>query len=443
MGEQEREALRIENQRLRDDLSDLKVEAEIIQGKLQHAESTLENYRDHKPSPVITDGIRPPSPLSEASTSVTSTSSPSICTPPPPKSETSTLQTSPPSPPVSDASGSGGVRRKVEPITPMPSKIRSIVPTTTPRPSGLRPPRHSRGPSILAPTPTSRSGSHPITPRIPTSRLSIATQERPANSSRSLNQIRGLIGRMQKLEERVHTTRSKLPAPTSTPPRSSPGGSILTTIPSTVTVRSARKRISASTASSITNDRPASRLSFGFSGATAGAAKDRESISRPSSRASQTAQSVTFMRPSSRASTTGRSTPFMDIPSQHRPRSSISGNYAAMHGASQRDDIPRAATPGPRTNNHILSRSVSAVVGHDASTGAVKGTPLTVRRTTLDRGSGGIPTPSALPRRQSAGVSGIPAPGSSRRQSGATDGAGEMRPPSSRGRKLSGVGESR
>jgi hypothetical protein len=37
-GEQERESLRIQNQRLRDELTDLKVEAEIVQEKLRNAE---------------------------------------------------------------------------------------------------------------------------------------------------------------------------------------------------------------------------------------------------------------------------------------------------------------------------------------------------------------------------------------------------------------------
>src|SRR5947199_10156857 len=42
IGEQEREALRIETQRLRDELSDLKIEAEITQDKLRHAEQAAE-----------------------------------------------------------------------------------------------------------------------------------------------------------------------------------------------------------------------------------------------------------------------------------------------------------------------------------------------------------------------------------------------------------------
>src|ERR1700760_1480084 len=68
-GEQERESLRIESQHLRDELSDLKVELEIVQGKLQHAEQTLERERTRKVSPITTEAIRPPSPLSETSRS--------------------------------------------------------------------------------------------------------------------------------------------------------------------------------------------------------------------------------------------------------------------------------------------------------------------------------------------------------------------------------------
>lgn len=88
-------------------------------------------------------------------------------------------------------------------------------------------------------------------------------------------------------------------------------------------------------------------------------------------------------------------------------------------------------------------------------------TPITARRTTLERGQlgSGIPAPG-LSRRQSGGLQagGALAPGvSARRQSGASSiviGAassaetgsasstfGEMRPPNQKGRRLSGVGE--
>lgn len=195
-------------------------------------------------------------------------------------------------------------------------------------------------------------------------------------------------------------------------------------IPSTVTVRSARKRSSQSTAASnftapSTEPRPSSRLSFGF--------KAPEQPARPDSRTSYV--SSQFARPSSRAS--GRNTPL----EMHRPRSSISGSYTGMHGKPG-DGIPRATTPGPKGsgNGHTFSRSVSSAVGGGAE-GLGSLTPLTAKRTTLDRSGTGIPPPSGLPRRQSGGV---------RRLSGATDGGGgggEMRPPSSRGRRLSGVGE--
>ncbi|KAF2663784.1 hypothetical protein BT63DRAFT_444262 [Microthyrium microscopicum] len=438
IGEQEREALRIEAQHLRDELSDLRVELEITQGKLLHAEENLESARSRKVTPIATEALRPPSPFSEASTSATTTTSPSLSTPPP-KSETSTIQTSPPSPPLSDASGAAPAKAKaLAPITPLPKRTRTL-PTTTPRLSGIRPPRHSRGPSIPVATPQPNR-TMPKTPRAPPSRLSYA-QQPPSTSSRSLHQIRGLIGKMQKLEERVHTARSKLPAPTSTPPRGSPRSASISasahpSIPATVTVRSARKRTSQSTSSSntaasasaatTTTDPPrsASRLSFGYN-ASAGA-KLSDTPSRPGSRASVSRNDHQFARPSSRASITGRSTPQPG----HRPRSSLSGTYAPAR------EPPRASTPGPK---HAFSRSVSMATDGDSSFVDGRTTPVTARRTTMDRGGTSIPTP----KRPSYAMN--PA---GRRQSGAgaapgetQEGLGEMRPPSSRGRRLSGVGE--
>jgi chromosome segregation ATPase len=49
-GEQEREALRIENQRIRDELSDLRIEADIVQEKLRIAEATIERHHQRKVS---------------------------------------------------------------------------------------------------------------------------------------------------------------------------------------------------------------------------------------------------------------------------------------------------------------------------------------------------------------------------------------------------------
>jgi hypothetical protein len=486
--EQEREGLRIKNQRLRDELSEQKVELEILQSKLQRAESALDRAKERSP---IADALRPPSPLSEASTTATTVSSPSVSTPPPVKSDQGALQTTPPSPPLSEVSAAH--KRSLGPITPVPSKTRGpALPGTTPRPSGLRAPRHSRGPSMPTSTPAPQRTQAPPMPgsvaskstrRIPSSRLSTntASHERPgipppSSSSRSLHQIRGLIGKMQKLEERVHTARSKLPAPSfpSTPPgRSVAGGSprqSLSGLPGTVTVRSSRKRPSASTsaAASANGDahnaaqqppRSASRLSFGFSAgpgaanptpASASRPGSRAAVSRPGSRASLApgaSAQPTFARPSSRASVSGRSQ-FGDAPmpgTLHRSRSSISGSYAmSMNGVGVNGAVPpmppRCTTPGPKMatlpssssaagagQQHMFSRSVSAVLDGGGAR----------------RGSG-IPAPSGtglpLPKRVSGGAS-------LRRQSGATDGAGagEMRPPSRKGRavplRMAGLGE--
>lgn len=438
--EREREDLRIQNQRLRDELSDLKVELEIVQGKLQHSESALDRYNE-KPR-LDTDGLRPRSPLSETSTSITASSSPTTSTPPLSKLNASVAQATPPSPPLSDASAKAP--NHTNPVTPMPSKKRvAQPPNTTPRPSGIRPPRHSRGPSIPTRTPATAS-------RVPsgTATRRVSATQPPVPRSGSLHQIRGLIGKMQRLEERVHTARSKLPAPTATPPRASPRGSSMShhAVPPTVTVRSARKRASASTTSSATGPYgdvasnvpttpTASRLSFGFNPnppATTGSTRVSAvpGGSRPSSRASYTSVSGQFARPGSRASisgASGRITPLSFADStgagsrQHRPRSSISGSYSAMHGGGAGIAGPRSQTPNPGGRQ-----------GHaeDADGFAIPQGSVN-RRATLDKS--GIPSLSGIPaprRRESGGLVG-------RRQSGADE---LMRPPSSRGVRKTAVG---
>lgn len=152
---------------------------------------------------------------------------------------------------------------------------------------------------------------------------------------------------MERLEARVHNARSRLPAPTNTPPRASPRSSFNgVNVPSTVTVRS-RKRTIGSTASSVAGDETTptnhypqhkshvprlsesrvSRLSFG---PLPNRGPDSE-ISRPSSRASLSSarpSSRTEMappRPVSRSSLGGARTPL------GRPRSSMSGS---VHGHS-------------------------------------------------------------------------------------------------------------
>lgn len=425
IGEQEREGLRIENQRVRDELSDLKIEAEIVQEKLRIAEDNIRAFHERKTSQHLSgDALRPRSPLSETSTSATTLSSPTASSPPP-KPNTVRADATPPSPPLSEASAPA----KPAPKTPMPVRKGSIAldPATTPRPGFYqsRPPRHSRGPSI----PVSAKGSNGR------STPSIRTTAPPSKSSRpsvggtstnapgglprsgSLYQIRGLIGKMQKLEERVYSARSKLPAPTSTPPRASPrnGSALGHHIPSTVTVRSNRKRASAAstTSSGIPQaDSGVSRLSFGMS-----AGSREPSNSRPSSRASVASQSG---RPASRSS--------IRTPLGHYSSASING----LEGRIPRPRSSMSGQSGGHSHSQSLSLS-SSVRDSDADNHSDSSSALTpiARRGTLDRT--GIPTPSGLPRRQSAG----------RRTSSGLD--GEMGPPErpvGRSRKLSEVGES-
>jgi hypothetical protein len=435
-GEQERENLRIEAQRLRDELSDLKVEAEITQEKLRIAE---ENWASRKELVGAGLSVRPPSPGSDAaSMSGTTISSPTVATPPP-KGENSSVQLSPPSPPLSETSTAVAVKAP-PPITPANKRI--LEPGTTPRPlhSGIRAPRHSRGPSI----PTVRqTGPASAAPKRTTTRPSIGGGGRQSLSglpqptpsatrdSNSLNTIRGLRRKMATLEECVHRAHSKLPAPTTTPPRASPR-SVLDTLPAGITVRSSRKRPSTTSASA---DGPASRLSFGFnpsasvsgSAGGGGGGGGGGGESRPSSRASL---SSGVPRPSSRASGIARppSQSSMRTPSslgyypqsERRPRSSMSGSYAGPNPTTQATPS-RAGTPAG--SRHGYSSSIAgdtSLLEEDDADGGV--TP-TARR------SSAIPQPG-LGRRQSMGLV--------RRQSGIGGdggGGGEMLPPARKERK--------
>ncbi|KAF2834541.1 hypothetical protein M501DRAFT_1000176 [Patellaria atrata CBS 101060] len=420
VGEQEREGLRIETQRLRDELSDLKIESEIIQEKLRIAEATIERHHEQRTHALTTE-VRPSSPLSEASTSATNLSSPITSTPPLSKSGSSTITETPPSPPLSETSANP---RKA-PATPIPMRRKHSIAldaNMTPRAGHtgtIRGPRHSRGPSIPV-SATGRTTPSLPRPRAPASRPSInKAQEGGLLRSGSLYQIRGLIGKMQKLEERVHSARSKLPAPTSTPPRASPrnGSALGHHIPNTVTVRSSRKRASGSTTTSSIHggDSSVSRLSFGV---PAPAPLDKGvGSSRPSSRASMASQN-TFARPSSRSSMSGARTPLGHYSSasvsERRPRSSMNGALAASHG-------------------HTNSMSISAASGTSSNEdGDGFRTPY-ARRPSMVKDGTGIPTPSGIPRRQSGGVIG-------RRTSAGVIQESDMGPPQ-RGRKLSEVGE--
>lgn len=387
-----------------------------MQEKLRIAEQTIERHHQRKTSNLLAgDSLRPRSPVSDTATSATTLSSPTTAsTPPHSKAELLRTDSTPPSPPLSEAS----VNAKPVPATPMPRRKGSIAfdNAATPRP-GYQSTRHTRKPSI--PTALKNSTSGRTTPSI---RTTAPTQRgaRPSTGagtiggvprSGSLYQIRGLIGKMQKLEERVYSARSKLPAPTTTPPRASPrnGSAMGHYIPSTVTVRSTRKRASGSTTSSIQGgpESGVSRLSFGVSGSR------QPSSSRPSSRASMSSSSA-IQRPGSRSSTR--------TPLGHYSSSSISG----VEGRLPR---PRSSLSGASGHVHSQSLSMSTssrdVDADNNSDGSNAVTPV-ARRMSLTKT--GIPTPSGLPRRQSAG----------RRTSVGMD--SEMGPPA-RPRKMSEIGE--
>jgi hypothetical protein len=409
VGEKERENLRIETQRLRDELSDLRIEAEITQDKL----------RKRQLHSLSTDITAPSSPAFDPERSFNSAaSSPMISTPPDTKS-VSTVDTvsetpTPPSPPMSEASLTAKPVART-PMNPHKSKLKlpSGDSSTTPKPATRIPSgnlRNSRGSGSAAPTPARRRDA---TPSVIRNVRTKAPATRNVPNSASLTQLRSLTAQMQKLEQRVHNVRSKLPAPVNTPPRASPrNGSALghNFMPSTVTIRS-RKRASGSTVShssiAPSDDTPStkhvSRLSTsGISRLSFGPVTGREgresSDSRPSSRASQANSYVRpdrplsrseLSRPLSRTSMSGARTPLGNYSSttyeSRRPRSSIGGSFAASHG-------------------HGHSQSVSNIEFDETREPDF---PTPNRRNTYGKGDleSIIPIPgSTLPRRKSGGI---------------------------------------
>ena len=465
-GEQEREALRIETQRLRDELSDLRIEAEIRQVKLYKAEATIEHQHRRKPSPVFSDMARPQSALSQLSPT-TSSSSPTVATPPT-KSASSTVSETPtpPSPPTSEKSN------PAPKITPAAAPLSKSCTTAadanvTPKPINLslRPQAHARGP--VKPVNSDRTPHLPR--RLTLSRPDTTPRSQGFVQSGSLHHLHGLMNKMQLLEQRVHSVRSKLPAPTSTPPRASPrSGSALgqSLIPATVTMRSNKKRAGGSNVSSVHTpaerpssrlssayigaERPGSRLSFGISQASPSRPPShdtqiqrppsRDPNSRPSSRASLSSrQPISHLpdmsasstsRPGSRQSMSGTRTPISRYSAttqseSRRPRSSIGGSYGNTHGGHGHSaSVSRMSNYGAQLH-HTDEEEPNEVL-----------TPTPSRRSTFTR----LETATSIPALTTPGprLSGM---GAGRRIS---SGAGDMGPPPERKitRKLSEVGES-
>ncbi len=451
IGEQEREQLRVESQRLREELSDLKIEADILQDKIRKQEA-------RHLSSISTDLSVPESPTFEHSPNSTA-SSPLVMTPPDSKSistpETTSEIQDPPSPPRSDASAplrkapvaktpGSAMQRK----TRLPSADQSITPkpkfnssTSSSRAPGSRFATTSNALRTPAPRPTTTKAPRAASHKIP--------------ASTSLSHIRSLTAQMQRLEARVHSARSKLPAPTYTPPRASPRSSV--TVPSTVTIRSRKRTVGSaasstgarddatptnnhhtdpdlrSSTSSSTVGKHIPRLSTsGVSRLSFGPLPNRnpgnvDSESRPSSRASVSS----YARPASRTDSHAGS----GIMPPPRPMSRTS-----LGGARTPLGRPRSSLGGS-LHGHGHSQSVSFSTAEMDELRDVEGELRTPsRRGTYSRleieglgGSSAIPAPSS-----------IPVPGSVRRQSGGPAGGRRTSSgtvPARSGNKLEDVGE--
>ncbi|KAF8540834.1 hypothetical protein BDD12DRAFT_804208 [Trichophaea hybrida] len=347
-GEQEREALRIEVQRLRDELSDLKVEQEITVEKLNNTMAMAAKYGNgslhHVPPPKFH------SPLSDTSTVLTE-DSPSTPVTTPSVASTSTPQSDhsgPPSPPMSEIS-----------TTPsQSSRITSPLndPATTPRPRNhQKPKKHVRNASL--------SGGTTL----------------PMPSSRSLNQIRGLIGQMQRLEQRVQSARSKLPGPTATPPRVSPRTSQMPAPINlnTVTMRSHKKPRTPSIASSVTSGGEREGTPSYYSNRLSYSSMDRpasRAMARPESRAAESRPSSRASGATSQSSVSGGLDRVTSLPQRPQSRASMSGRVTPM---GTYGDYDRSSAAGRERR----------------SMGREEGGFGFVRRNTLNAGSSAIPLP--------------------------------------------------
>lgn len=425
-GEQEREGLRIENQRLRDEFSDLKIETEIVQEKLRNTE--LHGGRRRKPMPLYRSPSTPHTPETVDRSPRASQYSPIFGTPPTKPSLASSAAT-PPSPPISEASTS--MRKSINATPGFPRQKASAGESLNARSMyGTRSQRYSHSRTSSLVFSNGRS-----TPSL-SSRNSLGKPNghRPSGlpNSGSLCQIRGLIGKMQKLEERVHSAKSKLPAPSDSPSRtSSRSGSVIgeSPIASTIAVRgSTRKRLSGSSFSSSVRDGesvpsyiPPGRHSIGTR---------TQGDSRPSSRTSFSSRSsfshsmhpgvAPSARPESRQSRSGGRTPLGHYSTNpttesRRPRSSLSNNAGQstpVNGMSYIDENELGGSVRERSN-HTRLPSASTLNGS---------------------------TPSGAKMRSASGMSAIPALRSFKTSAGVDRREGKMGPPD-RKSKTNDLGE--
>ncbi|CAM1505050.1 Fc.00g106870.m01.CDS01 [Cosmosporella sp. VM-42] len=434
IGEQEREGLRIESQRLKEELGDLKIEAELLQDKITKHESrhlsSISTDLSVLGSPTFDKNL-------DASPGSTA-SSPLITTPPDSKSlnglDTLSELRDPPSPPMSDAS---------VPL-PKPSHTKTSATGTFSRKSRLPSSDNS-----VTPKPRAQPISAPK--RVPGSRISTGgTLRTPANratgprsashklpASNSLTHIRTLTAQMQRLEARVQSARSKLPGPTRTPPRASPRSSLhgVSHVPATVTIRSRKRTVGSTAGSSVagsvagddttpTNHTATAskshvpRLSTsGVSRLSYGPLPNRgpdSEISRPSSRASISS----YARPPSRTGVD------MIPPPRPMSRTSFSGTRTPM-GRSR-------SSLGGSVHGHSASINRLDLEEEDESEFRTPSRRGTYSKLEMEGGVSGIPVPGSA----------IPMPASRRQSGGRRISNGPHRASASNIRKLSDLGES-
>ncbi|KAK6519607.1 NADH:ubiquinone oxidoreductase [Arthrobotrys megalospora] len=401
--EQEREELRIEVQRHKDELAELKVEAELSEEKYRMARRGTSNPRFQSPMPDA-----PTTPTSVSPTPRLSRATPSADFSSP----------TPPSPPISETSTSSS-------RIPTPHKDLLL----TPKASHYRKSLQKGG--VPKKTPSMANLSDSARKKlIGNAAVAAKNSNIPGPNSKSLTQIRGLIGQMQRLEKRVQTARSKMPPPASkTPPRRmSPHlGSSAFMPPNSITMRRGIKR-PGSTTSSVASGSIEERfgsLTRNFAGQMAEAMNGTATpSSRPSSRTSSRQSYSTagqgLSRPSSRASTSNVShipVPEYSLPVS-KPRSSIGGLNDDIFA------IPRRGLTRAESGTH--SRAVST-----------SGSSAIPRRKSMQTVHGGAGSMSGSYRRVSGGLS----------SGGLSDTSDKSAPPvppmppMMRRKKLSGVGD--
>ncbi|KAE8146295.1 nuclear distribution protein nude [Aspergillus avenaceus] len=441
IGEQERENLRIENQHLRTEMSELRVENEIVQEKFRNAE--LHGGRRRKPAPLHRTPSTPRTPeIFDRSPGLSTVSSPIFATPPL-KSSLIAATATPPSPPISESSSSMRKSITATPGFPLQKAAgseahgsRSMYSSRTQKYANTHSrakESHARAASFAhsnngrvnssttsRPNPSKANASLSKTnPGL--SKTSSNNKDNNRSSgmpkSGSLYQIRGLIGKMQKLEERVQSAKSKLPAPSDSPSRlSSRSGSMVSESPvaSTITLRrDPRKRLSGSSfSSSAHGDGVSSYVSTSrpsFSVRTQGDSRPSSRTSYSSTFSQSTHPSIApSTRPESRQSRT--KTPLghysmNPTTESRRPRSSLSnsaGQTCPINGMSYIDE----------DEDLSMHMSVRAKISE-------------VRETRLPSFS----APNGLKKRTPSGISAIPAPRTLRTSTGLDRREGNMGPP--------------